>query len=291
MEVDNIDYSKESLLVVDDDLHFREKLVQLLSVLGFETNSASSGPVTLEMLKKDRYTFLLADMKIPDMDGLELIRKVGQNHPDVSIIAMTAFPEGYHYTDVINAGASDFIKKPFESSELEAKVRRIINERNLRAELSRLSITDSLTGLFNQRHFYNRLKEELTRAERQKHPLSLILLDLDHFKAYNDTYGHLAGDEVLRNFGRVINTFIREGVDSGYRYGGDEFAIILIDTGLGVAKEIGGRIGSALQRNGITTSMGFATFSAGKTVKDLVAEADRNLYRAKLKITENSEGT
>ena len=289
MEADNIEYSKESLLVVDDNLHLRETLVELLSVLGFSASSASSGPDALKMLKESQYTFLLADMKMPDMDGLELIQKVGRDYPDVSIIAMTAFPEGYRYMDVINAGASDFIKKPFESGELEAKVKKVINERDLRTELNRLSVTDSLTGLFNQRHFYNRLKEELARAERQNHPLSLILLDLDDFKAYNDTYGHLAGDKVLRNFGRIINLCIREGVDSGYRYGGDEFAIILIDSDLGTAKEIGRRIQSVLQQDGLNTSMGLATFSSGMSVKDLVSEADINLYRAKLKITSNPQ--
>ena len=284
METEGIDYSKESVLVVDDDMQFRETLVQLLSVLGFETGSASSGPGALAKLKENEYTFLLADMKMPDMDGLKLIEQVGKDFPDLSIIAMTGYAEGYRYIDVINAGASDFIKKPFESEELEAKVNRIIAERNLRKELSRLSITDSLTGLFNQRHFYNRLKEEFTRAQRQSHSLSLMLLDLDHFKAYNDTYGHLAGDEVLRNLGRIINKSIREGVDSGYRYGGDEFAIILIDADLSVAREIGKRIQNALLQGNFTASVGYATFSDGMSEKELVSEADKNLYKAKLKI-------
>lgn len=287
MGTNGIDYSNESVLVVDDDLQFRETLVKLLSVLGFDTRSASSGPDALAKLKKEEYTFLLADMKMPDMDGLKLIEQVGEDFPDLSIIAMTGFAEGYKYIDVINAGASDFIKKPFQSDELEAKVSRIINERNLRKELSRLSITDSLTGLFNQRHFYNRLKEEFTRAHRQNHALSLILLDLDHFKAYNDTYGHLAGDEVLRNLGRIINKSIREGVDSGYRYGGDEFAIILIDASLGVARVIGQRIQKALEKGNFTASVGYATFTDGMSEKELVSEADKNLYKAKLKIKSN----
>lgn len=287
METEGIDYRKESVLVVDDDSQFRETLVKLLSLRGFETAAASSGPAALERLKGKKYTFLLADMKMPDMDGLKLIEQVHQNYPDTSIIAMTGYAEGYRYIDVINAGASDFIKKPFESEELEAKVNRIVNERNLRKELNRLSITDSLTGLYNQRHFYSRLQEELTRARRQNDSLSLILLDLDHFKAYNDTYGHLAGDEVLRNFGRIINSSIREGVDSGYRYGGDEFAVILIDADLSVAREIGKRIQAALQEGNFTASMGYATFKDGMSVKELVLEADKKLYRAKLKIKGN----
>ncbi len=170
---------------------------------------------------------------MPGMDGLELIRSVQSAFPEVSIIAMTGYSRGYRYIDVINSGAKDFINKPFGIEELEAKIRRAIRERNALKELSRLSITDSLTGLYNQRHFYARLKEEIVRAQRQKHPLALVLLDMDNFKTYNDTHGHLAGDELLQNVGRIINNCIRENVDSGYRYGGDEFAIILIDADAG----------------------------------------------------------
>lgn len=284
MHRQDIDYSKELILIVDDDVYLREMFEKLLETIHFSSATAASGPEALEFLKSSSVTFLLTDMKMPEMDGMELIKKVSESYPYVSIIAMTGFSEGYRYVDVINAGASDFIKKPFDIEELEAKVRRIINERSLREELSRLSITDSLTGLYNQRHFYTRLKDEILRANRQKHPLSLILLDLDNFKTYNDTFGHLAGDDVLRNVGRVINHSIREGVDSGYRYGGDEFAIILIDADLNVAEEIGKRIQEAFKENGdITASLGYTRFSDEMTVTDFVSSADKDLYRAKQK--------
>ena len=279
---ERIDYSDETMLVVDDDSNLRETLVNLLSYLGFNIGSAENGPDALKELEQNLYTFMLTDMKMPEMDGLELIKRVKEAFPDVNIISMTGFSEGYSYIDVINAGASDFIKKPFEVEELEAKVRRIINERNLREELSRLSITDALTGLFNQRYFYRRLEEEVLRAQRQKHHLGLIIIDLDNFKAYNDTHGHLAGDEVLRNVGHLINMCIREGVDSGYRYGGDEFAIILIDAGWAVAQGIGARIQQAFAESGdITASLGYTIYSDGMSSKDLVAAADKDLYEAK----------
>ncbi len=279
---EKIDYGTETMLIVDDDPNLRETLVNLLSYLGFNIGSAGNGPDALKELEQNPYTFMLTDMKMPEMDGLELIRRVKEAFPEVNIISMTGFSEGYSYIDVINAGASDFIKKPFEVEELEAKVRRIINERNLREELSRLSITDALTGLFNQRHFYRRLEEEVLRAQRQKHHLGLIIIDLDNFKNYNDTHGHLAGDEVLRKVGHLINACIREGVDSGYRYGGDEFAIILIDAGWNVAKGIGARIQQAFAENGdITASLGYTIYSDGMNSKDLVAAADKNLYEAK----------
>jgi len=282
-----IDYSKEHLLVLENDPHFREELVRTLSVIGFKANPASSVSQALEMLKENQYTFLLSDLTMPDSERLEVIQDVVLNHPKVSVLAMTTVPQGYPYKEVITAGASDFVKKPFEAGELEAKVQRIIVDRDLRAELSELSITDSLTGLFNQRHFYSRLKEELARAKRQYRPFSLILLDLDDFKAYNDTYGHFAGDEVIRSFGGIISHLIREGADSGYRYGGDEFGIILTEADLGMAEEICRRIEKSLAKEDYNASMGYSTYSAGMTVKDLVEEADKALYKSKLRIAQN----
>jgi len=282
MRLNNIDYSNESLLVVDDDDDIKKILEALLESLGFSVGTTSRGPDALKMLKEGVFTFMLTDMKMPEMDGLELVQRVGDSFPNVSIIAMTGYSEGYRYVDVINAGASDFIKKPFDLGELEAKVRRIINERDLRDELNRLSITDSLTGLYNQRHFYIRLKEEVVRAQRQKRPLALILLDLDNFKHYNDNRGHLAGDEALRQVGGIINKSIREGVDAGFRYGGDEFAIILIDSDLFIAKEIGRRVEESLKESvQITASLGYTKFSDDMSPKDFVSEADKSLYSAK----------
>jgi len=283
MNLNNIEYKDESILIVDDDEEINTVLEKILNSLGFSVRSVLGGEDALRFLNDMTFTFMLTDMRMPHMDGMELIKKVSDGFPDVSIIAMTGYSEGYRYIDVLNSGASDFIKKPFESDELEAKIRRIINERNLKQELNRLSITDALTGLFNQRHFYTRLKEEVLRANRQQNPLALILFDLDNFKAYNDTHGHLAGDEILRKAGALINESIREGVDSGYRYGGDEFAIILIDANMTIAKGIGNRVEvSLLEKINIMASMGLTIFSEGMSYKDFVAETDKNLYRAKL---------
>ena len=283
MEIDNnIDYKSESILVVDDDHAFRNVLVEFLSTLSFRADGVGDPFKALEMLKQDKYAFMLTDMMMPEMDGMQLIKEVLDKYTDISIIAMTGYSTGYRYVDVINNGASDFIKKPFDLGELEAKIRRIIVERNLRKELSRLSITDSLTGLFNQRHFYSRLNDEIKRADRQRHPLALILLDLDNFKNYNDTMGHLAGDEVLRYAGQTITKHIRQGVDSGYRYGGDEFAIILIDADLDVARGIGERVANSFKEDGtISASCGYAIFLEGMDAEDLVGIADKDLYADK----------
>ncbi len=282
MPIENTTYDEESILVVDDEADIRETLVQMLLHLGFKAQAASNGSEAMDLLHENDYTFMITDMRMPGMDGLELIRSVQSAFPEVSIIAMTGYSRGYRYIDVINSGAKDFINKPFGIEELEAKVRRAIRERDVLRELSRLSITDSLTGLYNQRHFYARLKEEIVRAQRQKHPLALVLLDMDDFKTYNDTHGHLAGDELLQIVGRIINTCIRENVDSGYRYGGDEFAIILIDADPEVTRSIVKRVRTALASQcQITASIGHATFSEGLKQQAFVALADASLYEAK----------
>jgi two-component system, cell cycle response regulator len=279
----NIDYSSEKILIVDDDPYLRETLAKLLQKLGFTSNFVSNGLDALAELGNNDYTIVLTDMKMPGMDGLALIRQILEGY-DISTIAMTGYAEGYTYVDVINAGAADFIKKPFGIEELEAKIRRIITERNLRKELNRLSITDSLTELYNQRHFYDRLNDEITRASRQRHTLSLMLLDVNDFKIYNDKYGHLAGDDILKSAGKIIMSSIRVGVDSGYRYGGDEFAIILIDADMEIAQDIGLRIGKAFEDKGrVSVSIGYSRFSDGMSPTDLVLAADKDLYRSKLK--------
>lgn len=282
MDIEHIDYIGEFVLVVDDEDFIREPIVEMLRRLGFRVDSASNGKDALKELEEKPFTFLLTDMKMPEMDGLELIKEAKRDYPDVSAIAMTGYSKDYKYMDVVNAGATDFINKPFAIEELEAKLRRAIIERKIKDELNKLSITDSLTGLYNQRHFYARLKDEIIRAERQNHPLGLILLDLDNFKYYNDAHGHLAGDALLRKIGGIIDVKIRQGVDSGYRYGGDEFAVILIDADQGVSNIIGERIEKGIQDEcSLDVSLGYAHFSAGMTMEGLVDTADKQLYESK----------
>ncbi|MCD6562134.1 MAG: diguanylate cyclase [Deltaproteobacteria bacterium] len=282
MDSESIDYTREYMLIVDDEEPIRDALSGMLKHIGFQVDSASNGMDALKKLKEHTYTFVVTDICMPEMDGLELILKIKEAKIDVCIIAMTGYFREYKYNDVINAGATDFINKPFGIEEFEAKIRRAIIERNIRQELGRLCITDSLTNLYNQRYFYSRLKEEIARAQRQKHRLALIFFDLDHFKQYNDNYGHLAGDDLLKKVGAIINFNIRQGVDSGYRYGGDEFAIILIDTDENIGLEIGNRIERAIQKEcNLGASTGYAIFSDGMTAETLMARADKQLYETK----------
>ena len=279
-------------MIVDDDVEAGNFVAGLLSNLGFSVGSVNSGKNALQELRNRRYTFLITDINMPTLNGIELIRMVKKENPDINIIAMTGYEKDYTYMDVIDAGANDFIVKPFKVDEMEAKINRILIERKIKDELAWASITDSLTGLFNQRHFYNRLREEIDRAKRQKHPLSLIFLDLDKFKEYNDQYGHLAGDKVLSKSGRIILSNIRENVDTAFRYGGDEFAVILVEADATIARKIRDRLEWGFEQGGgVTASVGLATYSEEMDVDDLVASADKYLYHGKNKRgLKNSKG-
>jgi diguanylate cyclase (GGDEF)-like protein len=282
MEAESIDYGDELILVVDDEEAIRELTVEMLVKMGLRAESVNNGEMALKELDDGPYTFLLTDIKMPGIDGLELIRRVKERHPQICAIAMTGYSKEYNYVDVVNTGATDFINKPFRIEELIAKIRRAIMERNFREKLSRLSITDSLTGLLNHRHFYDSLEGEIKRATRQNIGLALIMLDLDGFKGYNDENGHRAGDRLLKCVGECLKSNIREGMDAAFRYGGDEFAVLLIDADEEIAKRMSERIISAAQTEcGIGISSGHAVFTPDLTGEELVEKADQLLYKEK----------
>jgi diguanylate cyclase (GGDEF)-like protein len=278
------DYSKETLLIVDDEIDVGKGVKDLLLNLGFNANFLSNGKNALQELRDGKYTFLITDIVMPELNGIELIKRAKRENPRISVIAMTGYFKDFTYMDVVHAGASDFISKPFKIDEMEAKIKRILIEREIREELNRLSITDDLTGLFNQRHFYNKLREEIARTNRLEHPLSLILLDLDNFKEYNDRFGHLAGDKMLAKCGKIILSNIRENVDIAFRYGGDEFAVILVEAEINIAQNIRQRLEEGFVEDGtVTASTGIATYSKEMSETDFIALTDKNLYRTKNK--------
>lgn len=284
MNIEDIDYKNEYILVVDDEESVRTPIALMLEYLRARVQSSGDPHLALRALQDQPFTFLITDIRMPGMNGLELIRRGREIRSEICAIAMTGYSKEYNYMDVINAGANDFINKPFGLEELQAKIKRAILERNIRQELNRLSVTDSLTGLYNHRHFFNTLEREVKRAQRRNHDLALLMFDLDGFKAYNDTYGHLAGDEVLRKVGKAIASNVRDGVDAGFRYGGDEFAVILVAAGGDVALMMEQRIGKAIEEEcGLRVSSGYAVLNKDMTVKEMVETADQALYSAKRK--------
>ncbi len=160
----------------------------------------------------------------------------------------------------------------------------ITEQKQLELELQELSIKDNLTSLYNQRHFYRVLEKEMTRATRQKHPLCLLLLDLDNFKQLNDSKGHLAGDRILEQVGTLITDCTREHVDYAFRYGGDEFTIILTETTPDQAVEVAERLQKSLSQSlkeRLTLSIGLAEFRPPLGLEDFINIADKAMYDAK----------
>lgn len=160
----------------------------------------------------------------------------------------------------------------------------ITEQKRLEQELKEMSCKDALTGLYNQRHFYDRLRMEIERARRQKHPLSLLLIDIDQFKTYNDAHGHLEGDRVLQTVGKVILDCTRGHVDTGFRYGGDEFTVILPEADEAQAQHIAERIRRSFESrrfDKLTLSIGLKSYQEGDSASSFIYFADAMMYDAK----------
>lgn len=278
----------KKVLVVDDEPFLVEIMKESLEMIGFEVFEAYSGSEALNLISKNQLDMLVTDLSLPDMDGLEVIGNAKKTNPDLICIGVTGHVRDYKYIDVIKAGAVDFIKKPFDIEELQAKALRALNERMHIEELKRLSQTDPLTGLLNRRSFFQRLREELKRAERQRYRVSVMMMDLDGFKEVNDTKGHLEGDRILIETAKIIKSKIRDGIDLACRYGGDEFALMIVDAPDYVLEKIARRIQEEMEQSlncGIT--VGFATHRSGYSAEELVNEADKRL----LEIKETKKGS
>lgn len=278
-----------SILSVDDDRDLRELLHEVITRMGHTSVTAADGVEALASLGENPFDIVITDINMPRMDGMELISRIYRDFKDVDVIAFTGYHDKYQYTDVIEAGASDFISKPFNVNELQAKINRIIRERSLREQLKRLSVRDGLTGLFNRRHFDESLRSEAVRASRQSYGLYLLIIDIDNFKEYNDQHGHQRGDEALKELATIISLHIRKNVDSGYRYGGDEFAVIIPHANrqqaLLVAERLRSRY-SDCHLSPTSISIGMArlrgpTDTIEETIQNLLRSADISLYRAK----------
>jgi len=278
------------ILLVDDDQSILEILADLMAIFGHEHVTATNGLEAIEKLKQDFFHIVLTDMMMPGMDGMELLKHIHSNYPHIKVMVVTGYDRTFTYTDVIRAGASDFISKPFNTDELEAKINRLVREIELLRQLELLSISDSLTGLYNRRHFDTKIFEEVRRAHRQSHEIFLAVLDVDNLKEMNDKYGHLAGDKLLKTVGDIIKHCIRENVDWPFRYGGDEFCVILTQVSQDQALMTAERIiqtfnDKKLPLTGL--SVGLAKFIRHKDKKwtedisDLVKRADYALYKAK----------
>jgi len=425
---------EERVLILDDEESITELLEKYLHSRGFDCVSTTSPFEALDLLKQQRFSLLLTDLRMPKMGGTEVVRQAREIDSDLVVVVVTALTEITNAIQAMRMGADDYVLKPFNLSEISLAVSRALEKRRLvlenrayqedlskriagathdlervnrelngtkqylenllhstvdaiitfdqngqidfanngalhmfgfaeqelvgmsadklftsgpnelryiervlaqgrplqnyetellrqdgdsipvnmtvsrvrgpdggvastlaickditeqkrlERELKEMSIKDSLTGLYNQGYFYDRLEAEIERAKRQKHPLSLLLFDVDQFKTYNDSHGHLEGDKVLKALAEVVRESTRDHVDIGFRYGGDEFTVILPEADAPQARGIAERIRKGFESyrfDHLTLSVGLMSYHENLSLRSFIQFADAMMYDAK----------
>jgi two-component system, cell cycle response regulator len=288
------------ILVIDDNAVIKRLATMLLSKKGYSVETASSGSEGIVCAKSFKPHVILLDVMMPEIDGYEVCRclKSEAETKDIPIIMVTSRAEIVDKVKGLELGAADYIQKPYDHEELQARVATQVKMKNLWDELQEknklleeLVKKDSLTNLYNHRYFHDRIVEEFSRSKRYGLALSCVLVDIDFFKKINDTYGHQAGDEILKKLAGIILAGIRD-VDVAARYGGEEFAIILPHTTLENATTYSERIRHSVDKADfqfegnsirVTVSLGVASLPENnpQTHTDIIRFADDALYAAK----------
>ena len=285
----------QNILIVDDT---RLNIRIMTDILADDYNifCATSGKEALDIVMSQRIDLILLDIIMPDMDGYEVCKRLKsdqqtQNIPLIFISAMTNIEDE---TKGLEMGAIDYIFKPVSSPILKARVKNHLELKKYRDILEKHCLMDGLTGIANRRYFDQTFDKEWRRALRSGETLSLVFIDIDFFKKYNDYYGHLAGDDCLRQVGNALQESIKRAGDLVARYGGEEFVIILPATSQADATRIGEKVRSNIedlkvvhQRSEVseylTVSIGIAAAIPEKNMipASLMSQADRALYQAK----------
>ena len=285
-----------SILIVDDDIAIKESVEEYLKILSYEVKSALNAKDALTLLETFDANMVLTDIMMQGMDGLELTKKIKAKF-DIDVMVMTGYSADYSYEEAVRVGASDFIFKPFRFEELDLRIKRVLRESefkkeraSLLKEMEQLAITDALTGLYNSRQFFHQIKQEIKRYDRYSRALSLLILDIDFFKRYNDTWGHMEGDKVLMRIGHIINACMRS-MDTAYRYGGEEFAIRFPETDLKMAGVVGNRIKDKIatkvfrpepgKTQSVTVSIGAGELVDGEDFTTFIKRTDKAMYKSK----------
>jgi diguanylate cyclase (GGDEF)-like protein len=292
-----------ALLVVDDDEMTRDMLARRLSRVGYTITTAADGSEALELVAGQQFDMVLLDIKMPGLTGFEVLERLRRTHSvsDLPVIMVTSADDSDSIVEALELGANDYLTKPIDFPVALARIRTQLLLRRMfvaleeaKAKLERLSFLDGLTEVANRRRFDEYLQVEWRRAQRAGSPLSVILVDLDSFKSFNDRYGHEAGDEILRRIARTLDQTVNRPADLVARYGGEEFVVVLPGTDADGARLLAERLrttveglevvhegsGTSLR---VTISLGVATVVPRRdgSPESVVVAADRALYQAK----------
>jgi two-component system cell cycle response regulator len=289
--------SQPLVLVAESSGDVRAELLRLLRERGYRVAGAGDGAEVLALIEREAPDVVLLDQELRGENGVAVLDRLraDQQLAAVPVIVLTHSSDPELLVEALRSGADDYLRKPFDPAELDARVIAALRVKRLHdalldanRRLARQALTDHLTGLANRRHGGRQLEREIALCVRHGRLLALVRVDVDHFKAINDSHGHQAGDEVLVEVARRLAGAVRTG-DELARWGGDEFVAILPDTDKAGAARAAERLRAAVAaapvRAGdmelaVTISAGWAHW-AGDTPDDLLARADRALYRAK----------
>lgn len=298
----SVDSDSALILVADDDPFIRHMLTRYLEREGYQVLEASHGEAALNLYFHHLPDLVLLDALMPVVDGFEVCRRLqdltqGNLAP---VLMITGLEDERSVDQAFEIGVVDYVTKPINWAVLRQRVRRLILQHRLEIQLreanyqlQQLTMMDSLTQVANRRRFDEYLLQEWGRGVREHLSLSLVICDIDHFKAYNDHYGHQAGDRCLQEVAKTLNQCISRPADIVTRYGGEEFAVILPNTTLEGATVLSQRLVTAIQQRGLphnTAPQAIVTISCGVAnvlpradylPSDLVFTADQALYQAK----------
>lgn len=279
------------VLVVDDSRAFRAYLVKLLSLHRLQVLEAANGREALEVVRANPgIALVITDYQMPEMDGLALVSALRQQYPrsELAIIGFSEQGSAALSARLLKNGANDFIHKPFLVEEFYCRVTQNIEQIELIRTIREVSVRDYLTGLYNRRHLFEAGEILYAAAKRRQISLAAVILDIDHFKRINDTYGHLAGDRAIREVARVLSCGVRQSDLLG-RYGGEEFCILLTGVEIDDLEVVLERLratvaATPIEHQGaeirVTISLG-ATLDLADSLQSMIDRADNCLYRAK----------
>jgi diguanylate cyclase (GGDEF)-like protein len=281
---------KDSILIIDDDAVILKFMKIVLEMEGYECETAISSQAALERVQSAPFDIMITDIVMPGMNGLELTGKAKGIRPNMAVIITTGFVDNFSYDKAIEAGASDFIKKPFTEKELIARIKHV----KMQQEIRNLTLRDELTGIYNRRGFFALVEYQFNLAKRSKTGMFMLYADLDNLKIINDTLGHQEGDRALTMAADILRKNFRQS-DIIARIGGDEFVVFPVGTSADCVDKILERLQKALEAYNAENNRGYSlSISAGIsfydperpcTIDDLLAAADRSMYERKMNKT------